>query len=109
MVCRRGRPLLFAMNSSSISPTEFKERLSSLQILDIRTPYEIEDFDIGGMQIPLDELLLSVEKIAHLQQEEIIIVCYSGLQSEIARKILAKKGFQQLKNLEGGLEAFLNL
>ncbi|MBB6003930.1 rhodanese-like domain-containing protein [Arcicella rosea] len=97
------------MNSSSISPTEFKERLSSLQILDIRTPYEIEDFDIGGMQIPLDELLLSVEKIAHLQQEEIIIVCYSGLQSEIARKILAKKGFQQLKNLEGGLEAFLNL
>lgn len=97
------------MNSSSITPTEFKERLATLSILDIRTPYEIEDFDIGGMQIPLDELLLSVEKIAHLQQEEIIIVCYSGLQSEIARKILAKKGFQHLRNLEGGLEAYLNL
>lgn len=97
------------MNSSSISPTEFKGRLSTLQILDIRTPYEIEEFDIGGMQIPLDELLLSIEKIAHLQQQEIIIVCYSGLQSEIARKILTKKGFQQLKNLEGGLEAYLNL
>ncbi len=97
------------MNSSSISPTEFKERLSTLQILDIRTPYEIEEFDIGGMQIPLDELLLSIEKIAHLQQQEIIIVCYSGLQSEIARKILSKKGFLQLRNLEGGLEAYLNL
>lgn len=97
------------MNSSSISATEFKERFEKLTILDIRTPYEIEDFEVGGIQIPLDELLLSVEKIAHLMNQEIIIVCYSGLQSEIARKILAKKGFQNLRNLEGGLEAFLAL
>ncbi len=97
------------MNSSSISATEFKERLANLTILDIRTPYEIEDFDVGGLQIPLDELLLSVASIAHLKYKEIIIVCYSGLQSEIARKILAKKGFQNLRNLEGGLEAYLSL
>ncbi|MES2520211.1 MAG: rhodanese-like domain-containing protein [Bacteroidota bacterium] len=92
-----------------ISPQEFKERLSELTILDIRTPYEIEEFDMGGFQIPLDELLLSLEKIESLKNQEIIIICYAGLQSEIACKILTKRGFLNLRNLAGGLEAYLTL
>ena len=86
---------------------EFKKCLPNLTILDIRTPYEIEEFDLGGIQIPLDELLLNLETIEHLKNEEIVIICYSGLQSEIACKILAKKGFTNVQNLEGGLEAYL--
>ena len=43
--------------------TEFKKRFSELTILDIRTPYEIEEFDLGGIQIPLDELLLDINFI----------------------------------------------
>ena len=90
-------------------PTEFKQCLPDLKILDIRTPYEIEEFDMGGIQIPLDELLLNLETIEHLKNEEIIVICYTGLQSEIACKILAKKGFSKVQNLEGGLEAYLFL
>jgi rhodanese-related sulfurtransferase len=90
-----------------ISPQEFKDHLSELTILDIRTPYEIEDLDLGGIQIPLDELLLNDEKIAYLKNQEIVLVCYSGLQSKIAQKILEKRGFKYLRNLEGGLEAYL--
>lgn len=89
--------------------TEFKQRLSELTILDIRTPYEIEEFDLGGIQIPLDELLLNLETIEHLKNEEIVVICYTGLQSEIACKILAKRGFTKIQNLEGGLEAYLAL
>ena len=89
--------------------TEFKNRFPELTILDIRTPYEIEAFDMGGIQIPLDELLLDINKIEHLKNEELVIICYTGLQSEIACKILAKKGFLKVQNLEGGLEAFLKL
>ena len=90
-------------------PTEFKKRLPDLIILDIRTPYEIEEFDMGGIQIPLDELLLDINKIEYLKNEEIVIICYTGLQSEIACKILTKKGFSKVQNLEGGLEEFLKL
>jgi rhodanese-related sulfurtransferase len=90
-----------------ISPKEFKARFSELTILDIRTPYEIEDLDMGGIPIPLDELLLNHEQIEHLKNQEVIIICYSGLQSKIAQKILEKRGFQNLRNLEGGLEAYL--
>ena len=64
---------------------------------------------MGGIQIPLDELLLDINKIEHLKNEEIVIICYTGLQSEIACKILAKKGFSKVQNLEGGLEAYLFL
>ncbi len=92
-----------------ITPKEFKERLSELTILDIRTPYEIEELDLGGMQIPLDELLMNIQQIEHLKNQEIIIICYTGLQSKIAQKILEKRGFKNLKNLEGGLEEYLNL
>jgi adenylyltransferase/sulfurtransferase len=92
-----------------ISPQEFKNRLSELTILDIRTPYEIEDLNLGGIQIPLDELLLNDEKIENLKNQEVILICYSGLQSKIAQKILEKRGFKHLRNLEGGLEAYLNL
>ena len=88
---------------------EFKKHLSDLNILDIRTPYEIEEFDMGGIQIPLDELLLNLETIEHLKNEEIIVICYTGIQSEIACKILAKRGFSKVQNLEGGLEAYLFL
>lgn len=92
-----------------ISPEEFKTRLLELTLLDIRTPYEIEALDLGGIQIPLDELLLNDDKIAYLKNQEVILICYAGLQSKIAQKILEKRGFQHLRNLEGGLEAFLNL
>ncbi len=92
-----------------ITPKEFKERLSELTILDIRTPYEIEELDLGGMQIPLDELLMNIQQIEHLKNQELIIICYTGLQSKIAQKILEKRGFKNLKNLEGGLEEYLNL
>ncbi len=92
-----------------ISPQEFKDRLSELTILDIRTPYEIEDIDLVGLQIPLDDLLLNEEKIEYLKNQEVVLICYSGLQSKIAQKILEKRGFKHLRNLEGGLEAYLNL
>jgi rhodanese-related sulfurtransferase len=89
--------------------TEFKNRLPDLTILDIRTPCEIEEFDMGGIQIPLDELLLNLKTIENLKNEEIIVICYTGLQSEIACKILQKRGFTKVQNLEGGLEEYLSL
>ena len=92
-----------------ITPKEFKDRFSELTILDIRTPYEIEELDLGGVQIPLDELLMNIKQIEHLNNQEVIVICYTGLQSKIAQKILEKRGFKNLKNLEGGLEAYLTL
>jgi rhodanese-related sulfurtransferase len=94
----------------SISAIDFKKKLESKkppQILDIRTDEEFEDFNFGGTHILFENLLESTASIEFLKNKEAIIICYTGLQSEIARKILAKKGFNKLLNLEGGIEAYL--
>jgi rhodanese-related sulfurtransferase len=103
------RPISVIGGLTTMKALEFKNRLPNLNILDIRTPYEIEEFDMGGIQIPLDELLLNLKTIEHLKNEEIVVICYTGLQSEIACKILQKRGFKKVQNLEGGLEEYLAL
>ncbi len=97
---------------TSISALSFKKKLGSKhppQILDIRTDEEFEDFNFGGVHYSIDELLMNPALIEPLKEKETVIICYTGLQSEIARTILAKKGFNKLFNLEGGLEAYLAL
>lgn len=93
-----------------INASTLKRRLQAgepIQILDIRTPYEREDFSIGGLHIPLDELLLRVHDIPDSwKDQEIVVVCGTGLQSAIAVRVLTKQGFIHIHNLEGGLQAY---
>ncbi len=99
-------------SENSISASAFKSKLQSKnspQILDIRTDEEFEDFNFGGTHILFDQLLNDLNQIEFLKDKAAVIICYTGLQSEIARKILAKKGFGKLMNLEGGIESYLAL
>lgn len=99
-------------SQNSISASAFKKKLQSKkppQILDIRTDEEFEDFNFGGTHILFENLLSDLSQIDFLKNKPAVIICYTGLQSEIARKILAKKGFPKLMNLEGGIEAYLGV
>ncbi len=90
----------------SISANEFKENLSALSLLDIRTPRERADFDLGGIHIPLDDLLTRTQEL----NPTILytVICYNGTQSQIACRLLVAKGYQA-QNVTGGLEAYLSL
>lgn len=90
-----------------ISAQEFKNQLSTLSILDIRTQREWEDFNFGGVHIPLDELLSRIIEIE--SSINWIVICYNGTQSEIACRLLQAKGFKQIQNLKGGIEAYLSI
>ena len=95
-----------------MSAEEFKYRLDNKEILnlvDVRTPSEFEDFNLGGIHLPMDELLLRIGQIENLQNQELILICGTGLLSDIAVKVLVKKGFKHVHNLEGGIEAYLSL
>ncbi|MDI9865124.1 rhodanese-like domain-containing protein [Flectobacillus sp. DC10W] len=92
-----------------ISAEEFKSRLPELQIVDIRTEAEVQDFDLGGVHLPFDELLEKLNEVDFLRNQEFVIICYTGLQSKIAATILRKRGFEGVRNLTGGLEAFLSI
>jgi rhodanese-related sulfurtransferase len=90
----------------TISAKEFKENLSALSLLDIRTPRERADFDLGGIHIPLDDLLARISELN--TSINYTVICYNGTQSQIACRLLAAKGYQA-QNVTGGLEAYLSL
>ncbi len=90
-----------------ISAQAFKQNLDAIAVLDIRTQREWDDFNVGGIHIPLDDLLARINEIS--PENSYTLVCYNGTQSHIACQLLAAKGFKNCRNLEGGLEAFLSL
>jgi adenylyltransferase/sulfurtransferase len=87
--------------------TQFKQELHLLNLLDIRTPREWEDFNLGGFHITLDTLLERIDEIS--TEKNWVIICYNGTQSLIALRLLKAKGFTNIDHLEGGLEAYLSL
>ena len=92
---------------NSISAQAFKENLDAIAVLDIRTQREWDDFNVGGIHIPLDDLLARINEIS--PENSYTVICYNGTQSHIACQLLTAKGFKNCRNLEGGLEAFLSI
>ena len=90
-----------------MTAAEFKADLTQVNLLDIRTPREWDDFNLGGFHVPLDTLLERIDEIS--KEKNWVIICYNGTQSLIALRLLKAKGFTIIDHLEGGLEAYLSL
>ena len=93
-----------------ISVEELKARIDAgetLHLLDVREPFEHEDFNIGGVLLPLGKIqTLQTDDIEGWKDEEIICYCRSGNRSGQACMILEGAGFTNLKNLSGGMNAW---
>jgi adenylyltransferase/sulfurtransferase len=93
-----------------VSPKELKEKLadnSGFFLLDVREDYEHEANNIGGELIPLSEVVGRSGEIP--QDKPVIVYCRKGVRSQIAIQRLERKGFTNLFNLEGGIEAYNKL
>jgi len=92
----------------SITAILLKEKIDKsedLQLVDVREPYEHEEFNIGGDLIPLNEIAQQVVRIA--TDKPVIIYCRKGIRSQIAIQRLQEKfPFTNLINLIGGTEAW---
>ncbi len=87
-----------------ISPAELKKNLALYELIDVRTPEEHLEFNIGGHNIPLDE----IENIAtYLELEKpVVVYCASGRRSAEAVKIINKLFIADIYSLQGGLIAW---
>lgn len=90
-----------------MTASDFKAELAHVNLLDIRTPREWDDFNLGGFLVSLDTLLERIDEIS--KEKNWVIICYNGTQSLIALRLLKAKGFTNIDHLEGGLEAYLSL
>ena len=94
----------------NIKVDELKQRLEKgekLNLIDVREPWEYEEKNIGARNIPLNTLPNQVKDLEGLKSEEVILHCKSGRRSANAQKFLQQQGFTNVRNLEGGIEAYL--
>ena len=75
-------------------------------LLDVRESYERDEFNIGGIHIPLGEITASFDKLASHKDEEIVVYCRSGKRSAMAQHLLQQAGFSNVRNLNGGMMAW---
>jgi rhodanese-related sulfurtransferase len=91
----------------AISVEEVKARLDageSLHLVDVREPAEHEEFNIGGILLPLGQVrMMDTDAIDDWKDAEVICYCRSGNRSGQACMILETAGFTNVKNLTGGM------
>lgn len=91
----------------TITTVELKERLNAndpIVLIDVREPDERAAYNIGGIHIPLGKILaLQTEEIEDHKADEIVCYCRSGQRSMQAALMLETMGYQNVKNLVGGM------
>jgi rhodanese-related sulfurtransferase len=79
----------------------------NLNLLDVREPMEHDDFNIGGILLPLGDIRVGdTTTIDHLKDQEVIIYCRSGNRSGQACMVLESLGFTNVINVSGGMLAW---
>ena len=77
-----------------------------LHIIDVREPEEVQEQPfVGAENIPLDALPQHLKELN--PQEELVLICRSGRRSALAATYLIQEGFKNVKNLKGGINAWL--
>lgn len=89
-----------------ISVEELKNRRDkgeNIPVIDVREPYEHEEFNIGGKLIPLGSLPSMLDELEELKDIEFVVHCKSGARSASAKAFLQSAGFSKVRNLIGGV------
>lgn len=79
--------------------------LIEYKIIDVRSKNEYRENHLtGSVNIPLSDIKQKIEKIVPNKDRKILLYCQSGLRSKKAIRILEKLGYNNLYNLNGGIE-----
>lgn len=92
----------------NITPRELKSRLEAggePVLLDVREPWEFELARLeGSTLIPMSSL---EERFSELDPgAETVVICHHGNRSAYVARALGRAGFENVLNLEGGLDAY---
>ncbi|KYG74977.1 rhodanese-related sulfurtransferase [Roseivirga ehrenbergii] len=94
---------------ADITVKELKEIMLNGEVknfIDVREEWEYDEDNLGAKLIPLGDIPHRVAEIEDLKESELIIHCKSGARAGRAQKYLISRGFTNVRNLVGGIEAF---
>lgn len=91
-----------------ITAQELKQLVDSkanFQLIDVREEHEYEEANLGGLLIPLGDILDRADEVA--RDKQVVIHCRSGKRSATAIQALESQlGLTNLYNLKGGILAY---
>ena len=97
---------MFCIMLKEITSEELLSKLSKVQLIDIREPYEHEEGHIeGSINIPMGDFLEKLDELSRTKQ--IVIYCNTGRRSKPVVYMLKKIHNISAYNLEGGYKNFL--
>ena len=92
---------------SAFETQQMLERGEDFLFLDVREPNEYETAHIEGTRlIPLGELADRADELAEWKDRPIIVHCLSGARSAKACELLIERGFNDVSNMTGGIQAW---
>lgn len=94
---------------SNISAQELSETLASRDVflLDVHVPEQ--DHIIGTDEfIDYTEIAANESKLPTNKDTEIVVYCRSGSMSKISSEALVELGYTNVKNLDGGVNSWIN-
>jgi len=92
-----------------ITPEELINKFpQTIQIIDIREPYELVDgYILGNINIPMGDILEKTNQLS--KTKDIIIYCNTGNRSKPVVHMLKKLHNISTYNLQGGYKDFLKI
>ena len=93
----------------SINAYELQDKIHSKEdfiLVDVRERSEHDEFNIGGLLIPMNTIFDNLSKID--LNKQVVVYCQKGIRSQIVIQRLEQKcGFTNLINLQGGMDGWI--
>ena len=81
------------------------DRGEQFKLIDVREPYEVEVASIGGISLPMSQLVDRLDEIP--KDMTVVIHCRSGSRScAVIDALSTRYGYTNLVNLKGGILAW---
>ncbi|MEI6411422.1 MAG: rhodanese-like domain-containing protein [Bacteroidota bacterium] len=93
-----------------ITVQELRQKFESgdeFVFIDVREPWEYEEFNIGAKLIPLSTLMPNLAELENHKEDEIVVHCRSGARSATAQALMTANGFTNVRNMTGGIMAWM--
>lgn len=103
-----GASLATANLARSIAPNDAQALLkqrNNIYLLDVRTPQEFQQGRLAGARlIPIDQI---IQRLGELPKDRpILVYCAVGSRSAQVFSFLARRGYAEVYNLDGGIYAW---
>lgn len=95
-----------------ITVQELKAKMDNKEdylLIDVREPMEYQMFNLNGRLMPLGSFVQHFDELEEYKDTEIVIHCRSGQRSATAKHLMERAGFTKVRNLLGGVLAWIDM